>query len=863
MNHLKFKSNKRLPAWISCQYLNIRLWRYILNSPVSISLTVVFVLLYHLSFAQNLYDIRITAPSQTYTDSGRIFQDTVNDKVYSWINKEHLSQEIQFKYQVTKASDITSLKPTVGSYIRVERSDARFYVLDSWPHSAKYAIDDRFLFETANDNVAVLMPRDNGFYIEDLGATPDYNTDDDYEAIQTAIDVIIALYNTKNVYNSASNNSMQIPGRINAGPGNFRYSKGIVAARKSGVSSYADISFSLVGCTPTYGGIWNKTSFECTSDTSFALAIQYGRNILIENIHFDGPHSDLFSVSNTDIVELTDQQWADNYDLRMNRYSPQCAIAIDPFDTQISTSDQYPGFDTYYDHQSVSGTSQLTIRGCSFFYHYIAVANNPSKVTKNGDNIRMENSHVKYCHTAWACGNTQSRSNSIDNLYTGKIHTFIDNISIGQGNGDVPSVMNANLAGFCKRVYNVDSWGMIRMTNSYMESVWSLGRAQTIRSTEFDNCYIKFAQPDPNAGYDVYAPPYHLTSNATSFKGCYLGYYSDCSSPGNLFINSTHHVNFIGGWIEGGPLVIGNGYHLNLRAMPNFTGAGYYCFPFTVGYLGMKHSTTVSVADDMPLVGGDEITIHDYAYLYEQGNPNKVVYKSVYHDYCDYTPENCDTLFRDKTTRTAYFIVDDPGVFKVSDNLYGATVFFDNTASGMHGSAASKGPLGYVYAINGDTIKLKNVTMGIYDTTNIAIRTVRMPQLIPPMWGTFTYNNDTIKEILEHTNTPLKVGDRIFNDAIKPGTHIIYVDPSRNFYVMSTKAKASVDTLLIYDAIYEQTIYTEDGTFPANAQQPIKEGCKMWYTEPTSSVVGKVCVKGGILNHTNTADRPVWGAITY
>jgi hypothetical protein len=148
----------------------------------------------------------------------------------------------------------------------------------------------------------------------------------------------------------------------------------------------------------------------------------------------------------------------------------------------------------------------FTIRGCSFHNYYIAIANNPSNGVANGDNIKVEDSYVESCHTFWSAGQTQSRNNSISNVYALFINTFVSGNVIGQQQGTPPNIRNVNIAGFCRTVFNIKTaFSGLGVDQCYFENIWSLGIVLA-NTVHFSQCQFQFALPSEK----YFGPPFQL-----------------------------------------------------------------------------------------------------------------------------------------------------------------------------------------------------------------------------------------------------------------------------------------------------------------------------------------------------------------
>jgi hypothetical protein len=374
-------------------------------------------------------------------------------------------------------------------------------------------------------NVYSSIERAEDINVEDYGAIPNDGKDDSH-AIQSAIDA--ALCTGKSL--------------VNLGPGVFNLDKGLVLAKKCDDKDIQFVTVHLKGHVPVYDTDQKlgETTVLVIPQEGFALAVQKARNSRIENIVFQGRYKGA-----KDLKAILDM----GPGLRKEvQYSPPCAIAIDPFHVKVPLARRYNGYSHWYEYNSNAGSSMLTVSNCAFLDMEVAIANNPSLGVNNGDNIRVENSHVKRCHTFWACGQTQSRLNSIVNVYALFVHTFIDGRSIGAGQGTPPVISECNLAGGIKYLFNLQSgFAGAYVYRTYMESVWSLGLSM-MNVTSFDQTHVKFHIPQPKEPM----PGFHIFSDrGVSFRDCSIEYFSNCTYKMPFFFRSKSLI-IDGGHIEGG-----------------------------------------------------------------------------------------------------------------------------------------------------------------------------------------------------------------------------------------------------------------------------------------------------------------------
>ena len=745
----------------------------------------------------------------------------------------------QYNYQVNTISDVLNLNVPDKANIIIKNTGAKYCVqTDS---IIGVDVDSCVVIKTNNNNYAVLQTRDGGYYIEDFGAIAN-DGNDDQPAIQKAIDAVLTYTNWSKTT------------KINAGAGIFDLKKGVVFARKSG-NEYEPTTFTLSGNVSCYSNDQNigKTTVFNLDSATFCIAVQEVRNCVIENIVFKGGAEYTTEIKN--IIEWDDDDWGVNAGARTNRYSPSCAIVIDPFDNVLSGTNQYPYFSDYYTNSSTGGSSMLTIRNSAFNSHYIAIANNPSSAIQNGDNIRAENCHVKLCHTFWASGQTQSRSNSIENIYGLYLHTFINGLSIGDQLGTPPTVSNVNLAGGIKQLLNLSTtFSPTRISNSYFESIWSLGYAYT-NSVVFDKCHIKFKLPST----EIFAPPYQLyAKHIAIFRDCSIEYSNGCNTRMPIIFKS-QQLLISGGFIEGG--VIGSNGYTN-----NDPGGDINSIKYDNVYISCLGNVPNKIAgarfmniptdnvDGRRLVGGDKV-----------GTAYKTEFKNNDGTYNIRYLESITSIDIDSVSKTASFVTNiNSGQYQIGDNLFTNKFIYPDSIN-MSGGIL-KPFLGFVSDIDGDTITVTGIPYGLDITSSTSLYVVSYPIFIPPIWGDFTVGNDTIKNVIAKgaSSYPV-VGMKLQNDEISAGAYVTAINTSSNYIVMSAPASSTKNFSMFWNAPYEQTAYRKSGApTPSSPTAPddyfYRKGCIVHLDEPSASYYVYVVTTGGVLG---SPKPPVFTARTY
>ncbi len=591
--------------------------------------------------------------------------------------------------------------------------------------------------------------------IVDFGAVPNDNIDDS-EAIQKAVNFAIGGKNSSHVY---------------CPPGVYDLDQGIVIANQDNKGEFFFTTLTLSGHISTYSSnqrLGSSTVFRLRKPT-FCIAFQTARNCVVENIVFEGSSTYTGNISH--ILNGTEKDWGQASNARTDIFSPSCAIVIDPFHVNVASDHRYPGCSDYYKNQATGGSSMVLIRGCSFTKHYIAFANNPSGVITNGDNMRIEQSNVSFCHTFWSAGQTQSRANSISNVYAMFVHTFIDGTQIGSQNGTPPFVRNLNLAGFCKQLVNTNTgFSGINFSQCYLEGVWSLGMAIG-DYVSFDQCQIKFAKPTS----EFFMPPFLLhTNNVATFNNCDIQFFDNCKTRMPILFNASS-VKISGGSIQGGVLLAGGYTNAGGDAMHNVSldNVQIRC----LGKIAGKPNSAIPKSNlkDEIIMGG-EVRSTNGGILF-------VNHSTTYHTYFTET----QNIKINQTDKTAFFTTTKPGQYKIGDNLV-TDQYVPSKSAGFSKNIKVRSPLGFIVEINGNQITLQGVPMG-FPEGSASLFCVTYPQIQPEVVGSTRVNSNLITNVdFDEMNWQPKVGDRVYTRDFSEGSYITIIDLKKKQITMSTYA---------------------------------------------------------------------------
>ncbi len=754
-------------------------------------------------------------------DSGLIIQDTAAVKVYSYVNSDYWALPLKFDFDVDDASDILDIRVPVDKCIKVVNTGAIYKVqsdsVNNWPTDSCYVIP------TKNGNYAVLQEHNGGINVDHLGAQLNATNLDDAPFIQKALDLVM--------------NGIVATNKVILGPYKYIIETPIIGADQRTDGGYNYVNYHITGNVPVYSTTGAPTRLEVSDSCHVGFVVQKGRQITISNIAFE-KETNFFNIDEEEIILWEDSTWESETNSRMNRYSPTTAIAIDAFDDGITGINQYPQLSSYYTYNgSVAGTSQLTIEGCSFVGFYMGIANNPSSKIANGDNIRVANCHAKWLHTFYACGQTQSRGNSIDNIYAYSLHTFVSGESIGKMDGTPPALSNLNIAHFTKMLLDVQTnVAVMRVSNSYMEGLWSLGNVSGKYGASFHQCQIKFNTAGVN-----HMPPYHARSGGTiSFVDCMLGYYTDCANNRPLFALAKG-IDVIGGYLDSGTFLYSDG-ETNTAAMPNFSNT-FHCF---IGHNLINPSNKFingSDSYDYSLLGGKDVTVYGWGHTgIQMSSKYNVHYRNPsnmynHYEYKTHKLDSCRIDSANAIMAIPYKNVGDSGLFKVNDVLFSQFFNISNGALIPDFVDASIEPLGRVKEVKSDSLIIEYTQFNVKSSGNMTIYAFYVPRLQVPMFGDFIAGNDTIFNVENPSETALEINSLIRyirNDkCITPGTYIKTVNTTDDYIVMSMPALATDTFSLLYDAPYVQTMYAEiDSVEEITSSVPhsFREGSKYYST---------------------------------
>jgi hypothetical protein len=403
----------------------------------------------------------------------------------------------------------------------------------------------------------------------------------------------------------------------------------------------------------------------CDYPDGFAIGIQSGRGVEIENLAITGKYSFPNSVNTSNIGTLKWTDWGQD-----RHYSPVAGIVIDPFcdSNYIAPADRYPGMNSFYlPGTGRGGSSGIDIKQCAIHNFPVGIMLTPNPFTFNDEMINITDDNIDAVKVAIAIGQDQSKEIHIDRLKCwASTQTVLDGSHYGRGTGGGSVMINGmNLAGCVNQLfYLTDIRFPLSAIDVYAESLFRIGTVYGTPGANLINCSIDFL-----TGANMPEPDYLLNCNsAIHFYGGSLRYY-DNDRYHRLNLGAVN-ASFQDMTLNNRPITDGlYGIPTNRYPAPSFSGiSGFYSF---------TGDTLIRLAV----------------------RPNMVV---------------------DRKNWTARFDAGrEIGSYQVGDYILGSgvstTKFWDSALNDRHCPLVQ---IGRIVAINGTTVHLINIGLNAYSGIN-------------------------------------------------------------------------------------------------------------------------------------------------
>jgi hypothetical protein len=341
--------------------------------------------------------------------------------------------------------------------------------------------------------------------------------------------------------------------------------------------------------------------------------------------------------------------------------------------------------------------------------------------------------------------------------------------------GSPPHVVNCNIAGG-KYLYNIfGGFAGLSVMNTYIESLWSLGRSGTLPVT-FTGTEINI---NNNTLTNTLAPTVIAEGGPISFRGGVLGFFDNTYAGGLPF--NVNSLSFYGTTLRGFPYIT-NFNERNRIIYSDVTLSG----PGTVISDNLIqeniHNTQTNRRHVVP---GTVFGNQEYPTLRYRVMGQKI------------DDIHTETAVVTSTATKTYFISSNPARYIGGELIVGEGVV--DWGNDIY-SSTSYSSLGYVISKNGDTVFTTFRPYGITSGTSYGIHIYRTPRFINRTTGNTTSGSAVISG-LDYDYSTFQVGDHIKGAGIPAGARIISVGSGT--LTMNLNATATATTVALYDAVVQ------------------------------------------------------------
>lgn len=585
-------------------------------------------------------------------------------------------------------------------------------------------------------------------------------------------------------------------------------------------AQFAQVTVNLIGPTRTKDASAGYALIHTTFNNTFAVGIQKGKGCLIKDLAFDG----IFDFPNTlnpiQIDTLKFSQWTDG-SARDSLYSPYSGIVIDPFSDStgyLSNSGMYPGLHQYCPAGlSRGGTTDVLLDNVQIKNFIIGLMITPSN-QQNGEEINMVDCNIGGNKVGWASGQAQTKECHVDRFMCwDPEHTIFDNQTYGfrRGNGGGQVYVNGgNIANGVFQLGNIHTVDFIcTFKNIYSEGLFKLGFMGGGSGCNFTDCDFNFTTENPGIPYPdmfIYGGAGHFVDTKLNLLGGVVP---------RIILAGTNNT-YIGGVISSPPYVESIDGNINSVSYPSFSGITMN----TGGTLGdvkapsyFNHLQSGDPSNLGPIYTGNTYQFSSF----NDGGPD-VNYIFKYNGSYDRTMTiGTSPIVTNKSTWTAFFKLQtatDTGILRVNDMILTSSVpLWDQNST----VTALSYPIGFISSIGHDTVYVKNLAIGIKDST-YTIYAAYWQRPKAALTGDVVAGNAFISKSQSSggaITSAYAVGDRLDLPQFKLGTYITKLSNDTVYLSQTNTTGSSYTDYTWMNGFPEISIYSS-----VNPQQLIASG---------------------------------------
>jgi len=369
-----------------------------------------------------------------------------------------------------------------------------------------------------DSNTYPLAVGNRHFSVKWFGAVGD-NSVDDQPAIQKTIDTLVNLTASKGKVKS-----VYLP------IGKYRIDTPILLNKwDQGAGRYQFFSLDFIGETSFWEFDNSGTEILANFIDKFAIGVQLGKGIRIENIRVTGQFSYAWQGVGGD--EQTKNFYASTYagftatlPCRDSRYSPYAGIVIDPFSTSVPADGGYPGLTSFYrGNTGAVGSTGIVIEECFVAGFVTGIITSPNGVTLNAELVDIFRVQFRDCKACVAGCQAQEKINRVSFMACwGACHTVFMFNEYGAQNPGYWSVDNVNLAGYNNRFIRREESGFFNMKIDaiYAEELGRIGDFDFTMGTTISNSIFDLRHPNVTKQYFL-----GVATGAGIFRSTTVRYY--------------------------------------------------------------------------------------------------------------------------------------------------------------------------------------------------------------------------------------------------------------------------------------------------------------------------------------------------